>query len=107
MLLHRSLSSLHRLAGSDDCADDISLRRQTAWEGGYYKLKMIFKDDYPTSPPKCKFDPPLFHPNVYPSGETDRGPGGGGGLSAVGKKKAVSRILTDSTYGFFSCRRQL
>ena len=42
---------------------------QTAWEGGYYKLKMIFKDDYPTSPPKCKFDPPLFHPNVYPSGE--------------------------------------
>jgi ubiquitin-conjugating enzyme E2 I len=29
---------------------------------------MIFKDDYPSSPPKCKFDPPLFHPNVYPSG---------------------------------------
>ena len=29
---------------------------------------MIFKDDYPTTPPKCKFEPPLFHPNVYPSG---------------------------------------
>ena len=57
---------------------------------------MIFKDDYPTSPPKCesnghctthtvthrhtqkevllqtalagKFNPPIFHPNVYPSG---------------------------------------
>lgn len=29
---------------------------------------MIFKDDYPSSPPKCKFEPPLFHPNVYPSG---------------------------------------
>jgi ubiquitin-conjugating enzyme E2 I len=29
---------------------------------------MIFKDDYPTSPPKVKFVPPLFHPNVYPSG---------------------------------------
>ena len=63
---------------STDCAvpadaerDDVvdaPLRPQTAWEGGYYKLKMIFKDDYPTSPPKCKFDPPLFHPNVYPSG---------------------------------------
>ncbi|GBP64733.1 SUMO-conjugating enzyme UBC9-A [Eumeta japonica] len=25
-------------------------------------------DDYPSSPPKCKFEPPLFHPNVYPSG---------------------------------------
>lgn len=31
---------------------------------------MIFKEDYPSSPPKCKFEPPLFHPNVYPSGET-------------------------------------
>lgn len=41
---------------------------QTPWEGGLYKLKMYFKDDYPTSPPKCKFEPPLFHPNVYPSG---------------------------------------
>uniref|UniRef100_A0A182S069 SUMO-conjugating enzyme UBC9 n=1 Tax=Anopheles funestus TaxID=62324 RepID=A0A182S069_ANOFN len=40
----------------------------TAWEGGLYKLKMIFKDDYPASPPKCKFVTPLFHPNVYPSG---------------------------------------
>lgn len=41
---------------------------QTIWEGGLYKLRMIFKDDYPSSPPKCKFEPPLFHPNVYPSG---------------------------------------
>ncbi|XP_008183912.1 SUMO-conjugating enzyme UBC9-B-like [Acyrthosiphon pisum] len=29
---------------------------------------MTFKDDYPFSPPKCRFEPPLFHPNVYPSG---------------------------------------
>lgn len=29
---------------------------------------MIFNDDYPISPPICKFKPPLFHPNVYPSG---------------------------------------
>eukprot|EP00048_Salpingoeca_helianthica_P017233 m.236195 g.236195 ORF g.236195 m.236195 type:complete len:163 (-) comp20477_c0_seq1:24-512(-) len=40
----------------------------TIWDGGVYKLKMIFTDDYPLVPPKCKFDPPLFHPNVYPSG---------------------------------------
>lgn len=43
-------------------------KKGTIWEGGEYSLKMYFKDDYPTSPPKCKFDPPLFHPNVYPSG---------------------------------------
>ena len=24
--------------------------------------------NYPTNPPKCVFTPPLFHPNVYPSG---------------------------------------
>lgn len=42
---------------------------QTPWEGGLFKLRMIFKDDYPSSPPKCKFEPPLFHPNVYPSGK--------------------------------------
>lgn len=27
---------------------------------------MVFKDDYPSTPPKCKFEPPLFHPNIYP-----------------------------------------
>ena len=31
-------------------------------------VNILNKDDYPSSPPKCKFDPPLFHPNVYPSG---------------------------------------
>lgn len=38
------------------------------WEGGLYKLKMIFPEEYPSKPPKCKFTPPLFHPNVFPSG---------------------------------------
>merc|ERR1739838_245214 len=48
-----------------ECA--IPGKKNSSWEGGLYKLKVIFKDDYPSSPPKCKFDPPLFHPNVYPS----------------------------------------
>ncbi|XP_048201722.1 SUMO-conjugating enzyme UBC9-like [Perognathus longimembris pacificus] len=42
--------------------------KETPWEGGLFKLWMLFKDDYPSSPPKCKFEPLLFHPNVYPSG---------------------------------------
>eukprot|EP01028_Stygiella_incarcerata_P000847 TRINITY_DN1133_c0_g1_i1.p2 TRINITY_DN1133_c0_g1~~TRINITY_DN1133_c0_g1_i1.p2 ORF type:complete len:105 (+),score=32.71 TRINITY_DN1133_c0_g1_i1:485-799(+) len=29
---------------------------------------MEFPVDYPTKPPRCRFVPPLFHPNVYPSG---------------------------------------
>merc|ERR1712168_1153648 len=49
-----------------ECA--IPGKKNSSWEGGLYKIRMIFKDDYPSSPPKCKFDPPLFHPNVYPSG---------------------------------------
>uniref|UniRef100_A0A1B0EU88 SUMO-conjugating enzyme UBC9 n=1 Tax=Lutzomyia longipalpis TaxID=7200 RepID=A0A1B0EU88_LUTLO len=49
-----------------ECA--IPGKKGTPWEGGLFRLRMIFKDDFPTSPPKCKFEPPLFHPNVYPSG---------------------------------------
>lgn len=40
----------------------------TDWEGGLYKVTMEFSDEYPSKPPKCRFVPPLFHPNVYPSG---------------------------------------
>ncbi|MBW0494401.1 hypothetical protein O181_034116 [Austropuccinia psidii MF-1] len=40
----------------------------TIWAGGLYKLQMIFPDDYPSKPPKCKFNPPIFHPNIFPSG---------------------------------------
>eukprot|EP01084_Bolivina_argentea_P238696 401023_1 len=40
----------------------------TDWAGGVYKVTMTFSEDYPSKPPKCKFVPPLFHPNVYPSG---------------------------------------
>ncbi|XP_036295670.1 SUMO-conjugating enzyme UBC9-like [Pipistrellus kuhlii] len=43
-------------------------KRGTAWEGGLFKLRLSFKEDYPFSPPTCQFVPPLFHPNVYPSG---------------------------------------
>ena len=29
-------------------------------EGGLYKVRMEFSDEYPSKPPKCKFSPPLF-----------------------------------------------
>ncbi|TPX12249.1 uncharacterized protein E0L32_007135 [Thyridium curvatum] len=35
-------------------------KEKTIWEGGLFKLTMVFPDG--------KFVPPLFHPNVYPSG---------------------------------------
>ncbi|KAM3072311.1 SUMO conjugating enzyme Hus5 [Clarireedia jacksonii] len=35
-------------------------KEKTLWEGGLFKLNLTFPDG--------KFVPPLFHPNVYPSG---------------------------------------
>ncbi|EKD13811.1 sumo conjugating enzyme [Drepanopeziza brunnea f. sp. 'multigermtubi' MB_m1] len=35
-------------------------KEKTLWEGGLFKLNVVFPDG--------KFTPPLFHPNVYPSG---------------------------------------
>ncbi|KAF8488901.1 ubiquitin-conjugating enzyme/RWD-like protein [Gautieria morchelliformis] len=37
-------------------------------EGGVFVAKLTFPSDYPLSPFKMKFDPPLFHPNIYPDG---------------------------------------
>ncbi|XP_010766321.1 SUMO-conjugating enzyme UBC9-like [Notothenia coriiceps] len=36
-----------------ECA--IPGKKGTLWEGGLYKLRMLFKDDYPSSPPKCEY----------------------------------------------------
>ncbi|GCA62199.1 SUMO-conjugating enzyme Ubc9 [Kipferlia bialata] len=40
----------------------------THWEGCMLKVNLFFVPSYPEYPPKVQFDPPLFHPNVYPSG---------------------------------------
>ena len=28
-------------------------KEKTIWEGGLFKLEVIFPDEYPTKPPKC------------------------------------------------------
>ncbi|XP_041449444.1 SUMO-conjugating enzyme UBC9-B-like [Drosophila obscura] len=47
---------------------EIPGKKGTDWEGGVYKLIMHFTDDFPCYPPICKFEPALFHPNIFPSG---------------------------------------
>ena len=42
---------------------------KTSWEGGIFKLTLDFKESYPSTPPSVKFVTPMFHPNVYKSGE--------------------------------------
>ncbi|EDV21020.1 Ubiquitin-conjugating enzyme E2 R2 [Trichoplax sp. H2] len=41
----------------------------TLYEGGYFKARLIFPNDYPYSPPQFRFTTKLWHPNVYESGE--------------------------------------
>ncbi|KRX20679.1 SUMO-conjugating enzyme UBC9-A [Trichinella nelsoni] len=42
--------------------------KESSWEGGLYKLIMFFPENYPNTPPRCTFVPPLFHPNIHASG---------------------------------------
>ncbi|KIJ26217.1 hypothetical protein M422DRAFT_785297 [Sphaerobolus stellatus SS14] len=41
----------------------------TPYEGGYFRVKFHFTDDFPNAPPKCHFITKLFHPNVSSGGE--------------------------------------
>ncbi|EJU03658.1 ubiquitin-conjugating enzyme [Dacryopinax primogenitus] len=41
----------------------------TPFEGGVFLARLTFPTDYPLSPFKMKFDPAIFHPNIYPNGE--------------------------------------
>mmetsp|Transcript_11935 Transcript_11935/g.18015 ORF Transcript_11935/g.18015 Transcript_11935/m.18015 type:complete len:157 (+) Transcript_11935:30-500(+) len=61
-------------------------KKDTAWEGGVYTLRVIFSETYPTAPPRCVFDRALFHPNIYPSGDIC--------LSILDPKKAWKPAIT-------------
>jgi ubiquitin-conjugating enzyme E2 I len=43
-------------------------RSGTMWEGGYFPLHVYFPQGFPAEPPTAKFDPPIPHVNVFPSG---------------------------------------
>ena len=43
-------------------------KKGTSWEGGIYRGKMYFKDEFPSTPPKVQLAKDFFHPNIYPSG---------------------------------------
>ncbi|KAF8331953.1 putative QRI8-E2 ubiquitin-conjugating enzyme [Cantharellus anzutake] len=40
----------------------------TPFEGGVFTAKLSFPSDYPLSPFKMRFDPPVLHPNIYKDG---------------------------------------
>lgn len=42
---------------------------KTLYEGGYFKAKISFPQDYPYSPPSFRFITKMWHPNIYESGD--------------------------------------
>ena len=40
----------------------------TIWADGTFKLELEFDDGYPSTPPKGRFNPSIYHPNVYKDG---------------------------------------
>ena len=41
----------------------------TSWEGGVFKLTLVFSEEYPTKPPQVRFLTKMFHPNIYTDGQ--------------------------------------
>jgi len=37
--------------------------------GGFFRARLVFPKEYPLLPPKMKFITPIFHPNIYESGD--------------------------------------
>ncbi|KAH9929476.1 ubiquitin-conjugating enzyme [Fomitopsis serialis] len=40
----------------------------TIYEGGFFRARLSFPEEYPLLPPKMKFLTQMWHPNIYPDG---------------------------------------
>jgi len=45
------------------------INSDSVFNKGYFKAEMTFSEDYPYQPPKFRFTPTLYHPNIYPDGQ--------------------------------------
>ncbi|EIW56668.1 ubiquitin-conjugating enzyme [Trametes versicolor FP-101664 SS1] len=80
LLLRRQLTELtkHPVEGfSAGLVDDNNLYEwevmiigppDTMYEGGFFKARLSFPEDFPLNPPKMRFITPMWHPNIYPDG---------------------------------------
>jgi len=49
--------------------------KNTPYEHGVFKVMVTFGDNYPTQPPKCKFETKIWHPNIFDDHGSDYGHG--------------------------------
>lgn len=42
--------------------------QDTPYSGGVFSLSLIFNQNFPFEPPKCKFITKIFHPNINDNG---------------------------------------
>ena len=79
------ISTHYRLFNEDDPVEGVSLGMQegnvfdwdftiigpkdTHYEGGVFKGKLKFPNNYPYSPPEFSLVTPIYHPNFYPDGK--------------------------------------
>ncbi|CAN6623519.1 ubiquitin-conjugating enzyme E2-34 kDa [Trichomonascus vanleenenianus] len=68
----KAIPSFHITLDNDDIYQwnigVMVLSDDSPYHGGYFKAKMTFPKDYPYSPPKFRFTPAIYHPNVYQDG---------------------------------------
>ena len=43
--------------------------KDSPYEGGIFKAKLIFPNNFPLYPPEFKFNTKIFHPNIYKDGK--------------------------------------
>lgn len=70
---------------------------QTDWQGGHFPLTLHFSEDYPSTPPDCKFPAGFFHVNVYNTGSVC--------LSILGDVSFNWALHLQDDIGYMPCRK--
>ena len=68
----KRLPPLERAQKTDNsciCVAAVRCTAETPYEGGVFRMRLVFGPDFPAAPPKGFFVTPIFHPNVSKQGE--------------------------------------
>ena len=66
---HPPLERAQKTDNSCICVAAVRCTAETPYEGGVFRMRLVFGPDFPAAPPKGLFVTPIFHPNVSKQGE--------------------------------------